>query len=172
MVEIWRDIEGYEGLYQVSSLGRVKLLDYRHTGKERIMKVRRNNGYLIVGLCRDGKQKTFKVHRLVATAFISNPENLPQINHKDEDKTNNIVENLEWCSAKYNCNYGIHNKKISEMQTNHPNKSKKVLCIETGKIYPSTRQVERDLGFNNGYISRCCLGEYKSAYGYTWRYID
>lgn len=172
MVEIWKDIEGYEGLYQVSNFGNVKSLNYRHTGKEKLLKARNNKGYLIICLWRDSKQKTFKVHRLVATAFLPNPDSLPQVNHISEDKTNNTVSNLEWCSAEYNSNYGTRIQRIIENTTNNQKKSKKVLCIETGKIYPSTRQVERELGFNNCYISKCCLGKYKRAYGYTWCYID
>ena len=93
-MEQWRDIEGFDGLYQVSNQGRVKSLKY---GKEKILKgVKSCNGYLTVGLCKDGKEVRKYIHRLVAEAFLPNPQNLPQVNHKDEDKTNNCVENLEW----------------------------------------------------------------------------
>lgn len=169
MKEIWRDIEGFGDCYQVSNRGIVKSLKF---GKERIMKAKKDKGYLRVGLRKDGKQKFYMVHRLVALAFLPNPENLPEINHIDEDKTNNRVENLEWCSAKYNTNYGSRTKKATESNTNHQNMSKKVLCVETGKIYPSAHQVERDLGFLNGNISAACNGKYKQAYGFHWRYID
>lgn len=109
--EIWRPIEGYEGLYEVSSYGRVRSLDrydrMNHFRKGRIMKQSYNgNGYLTVDLCLNGKVKKYLGHRLVAQVFIKNPCNLPQINHIDEDKSNNRVENLEWCDAKYNTNYG------------------------------------------------------------------
>lgn len=167
MKEIWRDIEGYEG-YQVSNLGRVKSLKF---GKEQILKVKKDR-YLRIGLCKDGKQKFYMVHRLVALAFLPNPENLPEINHIDEDKTNNRVENLEWCDRKYNINYGSHNKRKSESQTNYPKFSKKVICVETGVIYQSAMQVKRELGFSNGNISNACNGRCKSAYGFHWRYID
>lgn len=174
MKEIWRDIEGYENLYQVSNLGRVKSLGNGIcNSKEKILKaIKHNCGYLSICLYKYGKSKKYFVHRLVAHAFIPNPYNLPQVNHISEDKTNNRVDNLEWCDCKYNINYGTHNKKVSESQTNHPKKSKKVLCIETGKIYPSTHQVERELGFNYSTILKVCNGKYKSAYGFHWRYID
>lgn len=164
MKEIWRDIEGYEG-YQVSSLGRVKLLDYRQTGKERIMKAGNKKGYLRIGLCKDGKQKFYRVHRLVATAFIPNPDNLPQVNHKDENKTNNRVENLEWCSAEYNSNYGTRTKRSVEKR------KKQVLCIETGKIYSSAVQIDIELGLSKGNISKVCLGKHKTCGGFHWCYI-
>lgn len=166
MKEIWRDIEGYEGLYQVSSLGRVKSFNYRHTCKESILKAGvTSNGYLFVCLYKDGKSKTHRIHRLVATAFIPNPDNLPEVNHKDEDKTNNACYNLEFCSRQYNMNYGTCKIRGAEKQ------SKQVLCIETGKIYPSTRQVEREFGFHSGNISHACRGNQKTAYGFHWRYI-
>ena len=113
--EIWRPIEGYEGLYEVSSYGRVRSLDmyvkvgygnYRlHKGKV-LSPAKDTNGYLKVNLYCNGKQKTINVHILVAQAFLPNPDNLPQVNHKDENKSNNRVENLEMCNAKYNLSYG------------------------------------------------------------------
>ena len=116
--EIWRPIEGYEGLYEVSSYGRVRSLDkyvkcdyekYRlHKGKV-LSPGKDKDGYLSVVLSCNGKLHLKKIHRLVAEAFIPNPDNLPQVNHKDEDKTNNRVDNLEWCNRKYNCNYGSRN---------------------------------------------------------------
>lgn len=123
--EIWKDIEEYEGKYQVSNMGRVKSLErtvrcglnggcYR-TIPERIIKpIKDNYGYLVVNLWEDGKKKTCKVHRLVATAFLPNPENLPCINHRDENKRNNLAQNLEWCDVKYNNNYGTKNQRASE----------------------------------------------------------
>lgn len=120
--EIWKDIAGYEKMYQVSNLGRVRSLDrYSWNGykywlqKGKILKpCQQKSGYLNVDLS-NGHSKSHKdrVHRLVAQAFISNPNNYPQVNHKDEDKSNNKVENLEWCTAKYNLNYGHHNKKAA-----------------------------------------------------------
>lgn len=164
MIEIFKDIEGYEGLYQISNLGSVKSLGNGNSNnsKEKILKPTKDKkGYLYVDLYKDGKRKTYKVHRLVAQTFIENPNNLPQVNHKDEDKTNNAVENLEFCDAKYNINYGTRNEKIS----------KQLMCLETGKIYPSTREVQKQLGFAHSNISKCCNGKLKQAYGYTWCYV-
>ena len=108
MNEIWKDIVGYEGLYQVSNLGNVKRINFFK--KERfVIPCSKGSGYLYVSLSKNNKQKNFYIHRLVATAFIENPDNLPVINHKDENRSNNIVDNLEWCTQKYNCNYGLHN---------------------------------------------------------------
>ena len=113
--EIWRDIKGYEGLYQVSNLGRVKSLERYVKGKDGLRLVKeiimsisvcRTNGYFKVILHKDGKQKRYQVHRLVAEAFIPNPDNLPIVNHKDENKINNCVWNLEWCTYSYNLTYG------------------------------------------------------------------
>lgn len=109
--EIWRPVVGYEGLYEVSSYGRVRSLDRYDSRnrfrKGRILKLSDNGrGYLIVGLHSNNKVKNFLVHRLVAEAFLPNPENLTEVNHKDEDKSNNCVDNLEWCNRNYNINYG------------------------------------------------------------------
>ena len=121
MEEIWKDIVGYEGLYQVSNFGRVKSLAKYKNGnggskfwrKERILKpANTGRGYLMVVLIKEKKRTTYILHRLVAQAFIPNPNNLPQINHKDENKTNNVVSNLEWCDNKYNSNYGTRNVRI------------------------------------------------------------
>ena len=111
--EEWRPVDGYEN-YEVSNFGRVKSLNYHRTDKEGILKPGKNkDGYLYVGLCRNGKMKYFKVHKLVAEAFLPNPECFEQVNHKDEDKTNNCVSNLEFCDAKYNSNFGSRNKRIA-----------------------------------------------------------
>lgn len=162
-MEIYKDIEGYEE-YQISSYGRVKSLKF---GKEKILKpIKDKKGYLMVILSKQGTQKHYKIHRLVAQAFIDNPNNLPQVNHKDEDKTNNVINNLEWCNQKYNNNYGTRNQRQSEKM------SKQVLCVETGKVYKSTHQVERQLGFAQQYISQCCNGKYKTAYKFHWKYVS
>lgn len=114
--EIWRPVVGYEGLYEVSSYGRVRSLDRydrrNQFRKGKLLKNRDNcNGYLLCGLSKNGIVKNKYIHRLVAEAFIPNPNNIKEVNHLDEDKTNNRVENLEWCDRKYNCNYGTKIKR-------------------------------------------------------------
>ena len=142
-MEEWRDIKGYEGLYQVSSLGRVKSLKDSHDNyREKILKPGNVRGYLHVNLYKDTKRKTYRIHRLVAEAFISNPNNYEEVNHKDEDKTNNCVSNLEWCTREYNMSYGTINKRISENHklsgrykgSKNP-KSHKVICITTNRKF-------------------------------------
>lgn len=171
-MEIWRDIEGYEGLYQVSSDGRVKSLEKvnnNHLVKEKILKSGNNGmGYLFVVLSKEGKIKNYTIHRLVAQAFLPNPDNLPQVNHKDEDKSNNRVENLEWCTQQYNNTYGTRLKKSAKansipiLQFN--------LDSQFIKKWDSTMQIERELGFYHSNISNCCRGKYKTAYGFVWMY--
>lgn len=116
MVEIWKDIEGYEGLYEVSNQGRVRSLNYNKTGKVKELKPKNNgNGYLIAQLYKCGKIKYFLIHRLVAKAFLEDWSMwFPEVNHKDEDKTNNSVDNLEWCSTKYNNNYGTRLDRVRQ----------------------------------------------------------
>ena len=174
MKEVFKDIEGYEGLYQVSNLGNVKALgNGGSNSKEKFLKPQKDKGgYLKVNLCKEGKVKMCKIHRLVAQAFIPNPKNLPQVNHKDEDKQNNAASNLEWCTHFYNINYGTRNQRAAVICTNNPKRSKQVLCLETGIIYPSTHQVERQLGFAQGNISSACNGRYKQAYGFHWKYVS
>ena len=166
MIEIWKDIEGYEGLYQVSNLGRVKSLWF---GKEKILKGGKDSsGYIFVVLSKEGKIKYFQIHRLVASAFLDNSNNLPCINHINEDKTNNRVENLEWCTYQYNNNYGTHNERMA--------KTKSIPILQFSKEdnfirkWESATQVERELNFNEGNINKCCKGKQKSAYDYKWHY--
>lgn len=166
MKEFWKEIKGYEGLYQVSNYGRVKSLYWNN---ERIMKTAKGkDGYLLVQLWKNKKGKMYSVHRLVAQAFIPNPDNLPIINHKDEKPSNNHVENLEWCDYIYNNNYGTTKQRRADKQ------SKTVyqynLKGEFVAEYPSTMEIQRQLGFNNGGIVACCNGKIKTAYGYKWTY--
>lgn len=170
--EIYKDIEGYENLYQISNHGNVKSLGNEKTRKERILKpIKNHKGYMQVILCKQGKPKLYLIHRLVAQAFIDNPNNLPQVNHIDEVKTNNASSNLEWVTPKQNNNYGTRNQRVAESNTNNPKLSKSVLCIETGVIYASTMEVQRELGFSQGNISSACNGGYNTAYGFHWCYV-
>ena len=162
MKEIWRDIKGYEGKYMVSNLGRVKSLNYSNTGKEGILNARDNGkGYLRVILWKDGKDKKYRINRLVAQAFIPNPDNLPEVNHKDEDKTNNRVDNLEWCSRQYNIEYS---------------QGKAVIGINkvSGLIaeFPSASEASRQTGINSRNICACLKGRQKSTGGFYWHYSE
>ena len=170
--EIWCPIKGYESLYEVSDQGRVRSLKF---GKERILKSGRDgDGYLLVGLHKNGVKRC-RVHRLVAKTFIPNPDNLPEVNHKDENKENNSVQNLEWCDRKSNCNYGTRNQRSAKSRMNN-NLSKPILQFtkdgELVREWKSTRDIERNLGFNHGNISLYCNGKRKSAYGYIWKFKD
>lgn len=168
--EIWKDILGYEGLYQVSNFGRVKSLKF---GKERILKPGINKyGYLHVVLSKNNKQKNFYVHRLVAEAFISNPHNYPCVNHKDENPLNNNVENLEWCTASYNSNYGTRNERMSKSKINGK-RSKIVIQYNLDgtfvREWPSAMECERN-GFEHSLIIYCCQGKRKTHKGFKWSY--
>ena len=175
-MEIWKDIAGYEGLYQVSNLGRVKSLGNNKNSKEKILKPFFNrDGYLLVNLCKEGKSKQYRVHRLVAQAFILNPEDKPEVNHKDEDKTNNKVENLEWVTSKENCNYGTSTERSGKSQTNGKKRSKPIYGINVKtneKIeFPSTREAGRS-SFDQSTIVKCLKGRCKSHKGYKWYYKE
>lgn len=175
-VEIWKDIVGYEGYYQVSNFGRIKslsrIIDHKSMGKyiskEKILTQQTNYGYKNVILSKNGKTKYKKVHRLVAEAFISNPDNLPYINHKNENRNDNSVNNLEWCDSKYNNNYGNRNKKIAEKL------SKKINQYDLEgnfiKTWDSIMQVERVLKIKNYNIVKNCKGIRNKAGEYIWKY--
>lgn len=180
MKELWKDIKGYEGYYQVSNLGRVRSVDrwVANSGdtkkflKGRIRKLNYlNNGYLVAHLLKEGKSEPYYVHRLVAEAFIPNPDNLPIINHKDEVKTNNHVDNLEWCTYSYNSNYGTA---IERARKNNEGRCKKVyqynLDGEFIREWESAMEVERQLGYSDSSIVDCCKGKSKTAYKHIWSF--
>ena len=164
MEEIWKDIKDYEGHYQVSNLSRVKSIKF---GKEIILKQHIRGGYYSVVLSKNGILKIFKVHRLVAQAFIPNPNNYKEVNHKDENKQNNVISNLEWCDRKYNQNYGTRTERVAEKC------SKKVyqytLDGKFVKEWSSTKECGRN-GYIQQAISACCRGRYKTAHGFIWSY--
>lgn len=180
MEESWKDIEGYEGLYQVSNKGNVKsLVDNNGVSIEKILKpFIGSNGYLQVILYKNKTSKIYAVHRLVANAFLPNPTNLPCVNHKDENVENNNVENLEWCTYKDNCNYGTRNKRIGKANTNNKKRSKDVGAFKNNELvmkFPSTREAHRQ-GYNHCSVSACCRNCFNrpgnNVYkGYIWRYI-
>ena len=195
MIEQWRtavyDGELYEGLYKVSNLGRILSLNYRRTGRAELKTPRkRKDGYFQVGLRKNGETKTCSVHRLVAQTFIPNPDNLPEVNHKDEDKTNNFVflnedgtvnkekSNLEWKNHRDNINHGTRNeragKAISKANTNGK-QSKRVLQLSlSGELireWESTHECGRN-GFNQGNVSACCRGKLPHYKGFLWIYAD
>ena len=166
-MEHWKSIDCYEGLYEVSDMGRVKSLGNNKTRKEKILKPHNSgSGYLKVTLCKDGHTKQLLLHRLVAEAFIQNPNNLATINHKDEVKTNNVASNLEWMSIEDNVAYSqIHMAK----------RRVQMLDKSTGELlatFPSTMEAERVTGIDQGNISKCCNGKLKSAGGYVWKYLQ
>lgn len=162
--EIWCPVKNYESLYEVSDQGRVKSLKY---GKERILKPgRTSSGYLSVALHKNGEQNTNLIHRLVAQTFIPNPDNLPQVNHIDENKENNSVQNLEWCNSKYNNNYGTHNQRISKPILQFTKDGEFV------KEWKSMKDVQRNLKYSQGNISQCCNGIRNSSNGYVWKFKD
>lgn len=156
----WKPIEGFTN-YEVSDEGYVR---NTHTG--RILKQSIVGGYAKVDLYQKGKRTNMKVHRLVAKAFIPNPENKATVNHKDENKLNNNVSNLEWMTQKENSNYGTRNQRITQK------KSKRVKCIETDTIYNSLKEAAAALGISMTSISQNCHGKQKTAGGYHWKFVD
>lgn len=166
--EIWRDIRGFEGFYQVSNLGRVKSLKRRGCNKERIrVFAPAGNGYLRMVLSANNYQRTISAHRAVAEAFIPNPSNLKTVNHKDFNKKNNCVENLEWVSHKDNilhsCNSGRHYHRPVQQLT---------LAGHLLKKWESAYKVETELGYFSTNISRCCRGKKKTYKNFKWRFCN
>lgn len=164
--EIWKDIPNYEGLYQVSNLGYIKKI---WKSKDTICKPSfDSHGYKQIVLTKNNKRKLYKVHRLVALAFINNPNNYEELNHKDENKTNNEVSNLEWCDRKYNCNYGNRNYKCTRHRLHRIAQYNKQNDL-VGE-YPSLKEAEKITGIKYQNISSCCRNIKKSAGGYIWKY--
>lgn len=183
--EIWKPIVGWEGLYEVSNLGRVRSIDRKvpakngstETRKGKIKSLQKTRfGYMRVSLNKAKCRKTYMVHRLVADAFLPNPDNLPFINHKNETRDDNRVENLEWCTRIYNMNYGTCRDKQRKSLINNPLLSKRVVkCDIYGnplEEYPSMAEAARQNKLCQGRISNCCLNKKKSKThgGYIWKF--
>lgn len=170
--EEWKPIIGYDNKYAVSNYGNVKCL--KNTGKVKILKPHKTNrGYLRVDLYFNHKARHCLIHRLVAEAFIPNPNNLPQVNHKDENPLNNHMDNLEWCTVSYNINYGNRNSKVSKMlqETKDSIPIKQyTLNGEFVKEWKGAREIERVLGYNQANIRHCCEKQGRYAKGFQWRY--
>ena len=155
----------YTGLYEVSNLGRIRSLNYNKTGEVKILKIPTNRAYLAVGLCKHGRRQEFSVHRLVATAFLPNPNNYTDVNHINENKHDNRVENLEWVTHGANLKHGTCQQRMAK------SKGRKVRCIETGRVFGSVKEAEQWIGIRSG-IANCLVGKNKTAGGYTWEYVD
>lgn len=172
--EIWKDIPQFEGIYQASTKGRIRSLDRerycrnKHTflckGKILMPKIQ-NSGYMIVWLRKDGKTYAKTIHRLIAKTFIPNPSAFEQVNHKDGNKINNNVKNLEWCSRSENVKHAyrvIHRLKP---------RSVKVQCVDTGEIFESIKEAEKAFGICRGAINQVVAGRHKTAGGLIWQKI-
>lgn len=193
--EVWKDIEGYEGLYQVSNMGRVRSLEriVKHSIKGKLSRRRgkikdayldKKSGYKQVRLCKEGKAKTLNIHRLVAKAFLPNPENKKEVDHINTISTDNRVYNLKWATRTENNNNELTRKhrsiamkgrilseeQVMRMRRDNPNKMK-VMCIETGIIYESAMEAYRQTGVNQGNINSCCNDKRKSAGKKHWKYV-
>ena len=159
-----RDIQGYEGLYAVTSCGRI----YSYTNKRFLKPWFNNKGYLVIKLCKDGIAKNFRVNRLVALAYIENPdpERLPHCGHLDDIKEHNYVSNLYWTNEKENNNHGAHNEKVSKA------KSKPVVCVETGEVYESATKAAAAVGRSVVCLCRSLKNESYTCAGLHWQYAN
>ena len=186
MKEIWKDIPEWEGLYMASNAGHIKSVSHWVQTKGRAMRLTKSVilkpkktpfGYLTVRLQdkSNSRDKFYMVHRLIADTFIPNTDNLPFINHKDEDKTNNIVGNLEWCTAKYNVNYGTCLERRAETQkTTHPNMKKVRQMSSDGVIlreYLSVSEAARAVNVDKSRLSRCCRNSTFLCRGFKWEFV-
>ena len=177
-MEEWRDIIGYEGIYQASNRGRIKRVEHwknqtikqspeKYTRRPLTEKIMKQNGdpYLRVCLSKNKESKTMSVHRLIAQSFIPNPNNYPEINHIDCDPKNNRVENLEWCDRKHNINHADRTAKAARSC------EKKIICKETGIIYESITKAARATGLQKSKISNVCHGKRNTTGGMHWQFV-
>ena len=174
MQEIWKDIKNYEGYYQASNFGKIRSIDRKIASgnktknlKGKILKASKNNkGYLQINLCVNNIRNKCLVHRLIAQTFMPNPNQLECINHKDENKANNHIENLEWCDYTYNNNYGTFKSRVSS------SKSKSVKCVELSLIFKSQLEASKYFNIKSSAISRCCKNKNRTAGGYHWEFTE
>lgn len=167
-MEQWKDVEGFDGKYQVSNLGRVRATNYHRTEQCKMMKLFKNFDYLGVRLTKNGKGKTFFVHRLVASAFIENPEKKPYVNHKNGDKHDNQSKNLEWVTPSENCVHRLYDLKI----LNFPCPPKPIMCVETGEKFASINLAAKKSGLDQGSISKAVNSNTaKTVGGFHWKLL-
>jgi hypothetical protein len=167
MREIWKDVVGYEGFYQVSNFGNVRSIRFEKI--KTIYPYKKSTGYFHVNLCVCRKSKMFLVHRLVAMAFIENKHNYEFINHKDENKSNNQVSNLEWCTASYNNNYGTRNEKRNKKLC------KKVVQFKNGieiNRFDSVNQAAEKLGYSKSHISNIINENIKNTHDFDLKFLN
>lgn len=163
---MWKAIAGYENVYEINTLGEVRRIDSGNILKGYV----NPDGYRRVGLTVNGHTKVFLMHRLIAIAFIPNPNNYPCVNHKDENKSNNSLYNLEWCDYRYDLNYGTRNNRAS--------KSKKRPILQYSKTgefireWKSVTDLKNETGMDITHVSSCCRGKRKTANGFRWKYKE
>lgn len=175
MEEIWKAIPGYEGYYEASTLGRIRSIariakgrwGYSYRSSHVLSQNNVHDGYCQVKFSINGKKTQPLVHRLVATTFIANPYNLPQVNHKDGNPMNNHVDNLEWCTASEN---SVHRCRVLHREVGRA--KKKVICLDTGIIYKSSHHAARDLQISQGSIFSVCQGKWETAGGYKFAFAE
>ena len=177
MGDVWKDVPGYEGLYKISNSGKVKSLRFNHSSKEKVLRNRIvGGGYCQVILYKNKNKKAFYVHVLVANSFILNPNNFPEVNHKDGNKTNNHVDNLEWVTSKQNSVHAVKTGLRVVPKGKEHYRSKKINQYDKlgnfVKTWNSMNEIKRTLGYCTSNIFKCCNGIIKSSYGYVWKYSE